>query len=353
MPVFAHDAFDDHEQVVFCRDAASGLQAIIAIHSTALGPAAGGCRMYPFATEEAALRDVLRLSRGMTYKNALAGLPLGGGKCVVIGDPLRPDKGAKLRALGRHLEALCGRYWTAVDVGIGPADADIIAETTEFVFARASQKPTDGWDTSVYTALGAFAAIEALVREVLEKGSLSGVRVAVQGVGATGQELCRLLHQAGARLVVSDVNAEAVGAVVAAYDAEAVPVDKIHAAQVDVFAPCALGGILNDATISQINAKIVCGIANNQLEAPHHGLALQDRGIIYAPDYVVNAGGIISAGRAIFATMDHAAAREQTLAIADTLLAIVTRAKAEGMATSDVADRMAAERIAAARNRPV
>ncbi|MEM7775440.1 MAG: amino acid dehydrogenase [Pseudomonadota bacterium] len=348
MPVFEHPEFDWHDQVVFCSDAATGLKAIVGIHDTRLGPAAGGCRMYPYASFEDALTDVLRLSHGMTYKNALAGLPLGGGKCVIIADPAAPGKAAKLRALGRHIQSLGGRYWTAVDVGIGAQDADTIAETADFVFARASQRPPDGLATSDYTALGAFSGLRACVKHVLGRATLDGVRVAVQGVGATGRELCRLLHEAGATLWISDVNADAVRAVVTETGATSVPINEIHAQDVDVFAPCALGAVINDDTVSVLRARIVCGIANNQLAEPRHGQALADRGIAYAPDYVVNAGGVISSARVIFASMDHAAAEAQTLAIYDTVLEVLERAAKDGRTTEAIADQIAEERLAKA-----
>lgn len=349
MTVFNQPDFSDHEQVIFCSEPKSGLRAIIAIHDSTLGPAAGGCRMYPYASEADALKDVLRLSRGMTYKNALAGLPLGGGKCVVIADPKAPGKSEKLRALGQHLQSLGGRYWTAVDVGIGAADADIIAETSDYVFARASQQPADGLSTSDYTALGAFHALKATVAHVMGRATLDGVRIAVQGVGATGRELCRLLRAEGAQLVVSDVNSAAVEEVCAATGATVVPVNVIHAKDVDVFAPCALGGVLNDTTIPELKAKAVCGIANNQLAEPRHAVALSAAGIAYAPDYAVNAGGIISAGRAIFAEMNHAAALAQVEAIGATVREILERADRDDRTSAEIADKIAEERIASAR----
>lgn len=347
MPVFGHPAFSGHEDVVFCSDAASGLKAIIAIHDTRLGPAAGGCRMHPYVTEAEALNDVLRLARGMTYKNALAGLPLGGGKCVVIGDPKAPYKASRLRALGHHIQMLGGRYWTAVDVGVGAEDVEVIAETAEFVFARASQRSEGDLATSAYTALGAFSAMKGCVKHVLQRDDLEGLRVAVQGVGATGRELCRLLASAGARLWIADVNEAAVRAVTEDTGATAVPVPLIHAQDVDVFAPCALGAILNDETVPELRAPIVCGTANNQLQEPRHGHELAERGIVYAPDFAVNAGGIIASSRVIFAELDHETAKRQTLAIEDTVRDILERARREGRPTSEVAEEMAEERLAA------
>ena len=352
MAVFKSEAFRDHEQVLFCCDPVSGLRAIITVHSTALGSAAGGCRMYDYAREDDALVDVLRLSRGMTYKNALAGLPLGGGKCVVIGDNRAPDKAEKLRALGRHIQSLGGRYWTAVDIGIGADDADVIAESCDFVFARASQRPAGDIPTSHYTALGAFHGVKAAAAHVLGRdgasGDVSGLRVGVQGVGATGAELCRLLSGSGAALVIADVNAAAVEDVRDETGADVVAADEIHRASVDVFAPCALGGVINDQTVGEISAKIVCGIANNQLAEPRHDRELNARGIAYVPDYVVNAGGIISSGRAVFAEMDIAEATAQTIAIGETVREILERSDREQQTTSSIADRIAEERVRAA-----
>jgi leucine dehydrogenase len=345
MSPFAHPEFDHHEQVLFCHDQAAGLFGIIAIHSTALGPAAGGCRMYPYATADEALTDVLRLSRGMTYKNAVAGLPLGGGKSVIVADPARPDKATLLRAFSRHVQALGGRYWTAIDVGVGPADADVLAEQCDYVFARASQYP-DGFGPSQFTALGGFAGIRAVAKYVLGRDDLRGVRVAVQGLGSTGRELCRLLHDAGAALWVADVAGEAVRFVVDAYGATPVDPAVIHAQDVDVFAPCALGGVIDDRTLPQLRARAVCGVANNQLRAPRHGAALRERGIAYVPDYVVNAGGMIGASTVIFSTADHDASVRKILGLYDTVLSILQRADAEGRPSSDVADDLARARMA-------
>lgn len=348
MTPFEHPEFDRHEQVLFCHDEATGLHAIIAIHSTALGPAAGGCRMYPYETVGDALTDVLRLSRGMSYKSAMAGLPLGGGKCVIIADPARADKPALLRAFSRHVQALGGRYWTAIDVGVDPRDADILAEQCDYIFARASQYP-DGFSPSLFTALGGFTGIRAAAKHVLGRDDLGQIRVAVQGAGSTGRDLCRRLYQAGARLIVADVDAKAARFVADAYGAQVVDPAEIHAQEVDVFAPCALGAVINDRTLPQVKAKIVCGVANNQLEAPRHGVALRDRGITYVPDYVVNAGGMMGASTVIFAQPDYAAAETRILGLFDTILSILQAAEREGRSPAEIADRLAERRIAAAR----
>lgn len=352
MSLFDHPEFDRHEQVLYCHDASTGLRGIIAIHSTALGPAAGGCRMYPYATVDDALTDVLRLSRGMSYKNALAGLPLGGGKCVVIADPARRGKADLLCAFARHVQALGGRYWTAIDIGVDPQDADIMAERCDYVFARASQYPA-GFSPSFFTARGGLAGIRATAKHVLKREDLRGVRVAVQGLGATGDDLCRRLHAAGAALVVADIKVEAVRAVVDATGALAVDPAAIHAQDVDIFAPCAMGAVINDATVPELRARAICGLANNQLAAPRHGAALHRRGIAYVPDYIVNAGGMIGASGAIVGPASAAAA-DPTRCIEglyDTVLQILRDADAQGRPPSEIADDLARARIAAGKPR--
>lgn len=348
MPVFDHAEFDGHDQVLFCADPDVDLTAIIAIHSTALGPAAGGCRMHPYATTDDALTDVLRLSRGMSYKNALAGLPLGGGKAVIVADPSRPDKADLLRAFSRHVQDLGGRYWTAIDVGIEPSDADIIAERCDYTFTRASQYEP-GFNPSAFTSLGGFTGIRAAVSHLWGRDELVGLRVGIQGLGATGSGLAELLHEAGARLVVADVRSEAVADIVHRFGAEAVPPDTIHAQDVDVFAPCALGAGLNDETIPDIKAKIICGLANNQLAEARHGETLRRAGIVYVPDYVVNAGGMIGAGSVIYGTATRQESTERILGLYDTIRSILETADTADLPPSEVADRMALERIAAAR----
>ncbi len=347
MSVFDHPEFDHHEEVVFCHNAEAGLFGIIAVHSTALGPAAGGCRMYPYASLDDALTDVLRLSRGMSYKNSAAGLPLGGGKCVIVADPTRPDKADLLRAMAEHVQTLGGRYWTAIDVGMTPADADILAERSDYVFTRASQYP-DGFNPSHFTALGGFVGIRAVVKHTMGRDDLEGVRVAVQGVGATGSDLSRRLHEAGAVLTVADVNQAAVDAMVSQYGATAADPDTIHAADVDVFAPCALGAVLNDRTIPELEAKAVAGLANNQLAEPRHAQMLKERGITYVPDYVVNAGGVIGSSTVIFTTPNREESIERIEGLYDTILKILEQAEAEDRLPSEIADELALARIQAA-----
>lgn len=343
MSVFSHPEFD-HEQVLFCHDPEIGLKGIIAIHSTALGPAAGGCRMFPYASEQEALTDVLRLSRGMSFKNSVAGLPLGGGKSVIIADPSHPDKADLLRAFSRHVQALGGRYWTAIDVGVGPEDADTLAENCDYIFARASQYEP-GFNPSLFTALGGFTGIRAVAKHIWGHDDLKGLRVAVQGLGQTGGDLCRQLHDAGAELVVSDVRDDAVRDMVKKYGATPVAPDAIHAQDVDILAPCAMGAVINDATLPEIKAKAICGLANNQLTETRHGQALRDRGIAYVPDYVVNAGGMLGTSTVIFTTPSREASHQRILGLYDTILSILARADAQGLPSSQVADEIALERM--------
>lgn len=344
MPVFTQEDFDSHEQVIFCNDATVGLFGIIAIHNTNLGPAAGGCRMYPYDSVDAALKDVLRLSKGMSYKNAMAGLPLGGGKCVIIADPSRPDKADLLRAFSKHVQTLGGRYWTAIDVGVNPNDADILAENCDYIFARASQYP-EGFSASKFTALGGFTGIRAVAKYIWNKPDLNGLKIAVQGLGGTGRDLSRQLHEAGAQLFVADINEDAVRYVVDHYGATRVAPDEIHSQEVDIFAPCALGGIINDQSISEIKAKAICGLANNQLATPEHGVMLMEKGIVYVPDYVVNAGGMMGAGTRIFSQPTIEESNNRVLELYDIILNLLEKAHKENRPTSEVADEIALEKI--------
>ena len=342
--IFDHPDFDAHEQVIFCNDPSLGLKAIIALHSTALGPAAGGCRMHPYASEEEALTDVLRLSKGMTYKSAVAGLPLGGGKCVIIADPRDPKKPELLRAFANHVQSLAGRYWTAIDIGVGPGDADILAERCDYIFARASLYEP-GFNPSEFTALGGFMGVKAVGEAVFGRPDLKGLRVAVQGLGATGYALSKHLHEEGAKLVVADVRTDAVARVVSEFGATPADPEHIHAADVDLFAPCALGAGLNDQTIPEIKAKAICGLANNQLAEDRHGEALQRAGIAYVPDYVVNAGGMMGASTVIFTEPSREASIRKIEGLKDTIKKILIRAATEGRPTSEIANAMAMERI--------
>ena len=347
MSIFEHPDFTGHEQVLYCHDPAvgkTGLKAIIAIHSTKLGPAAGGCRMHPYESEQAALTDALRLSQGMSFKNSVAGLPLGGGKCVIIADPAAPGKEELLRAFAKHVQNLNGRYWTAIDIGVGPEDADILAENCDYIFARASQYEP-GFNPSSFTALGGFIGIKAALGCMKDGPQLKGLRVAVQGLGATGYGLSRHLHEAGALLTVADVKHALVEKAVAEFDAIVATPEQIHATDVDVLAPCAMGATLNDNTIPEIRAKIICGLANNQLAEARHGAALLKQGITYVPDYVVNAGGMMGASMVIFTEPSREASLKRIEGLCESIQEIITRSLNENRPTSEIANELALARI--------
>ena len=335
--------FSDHERVFEVRHPAAGLHAIIAIHDTTLGPALGGCRMWPYASATGAMRDALRLSRGMTFKSALAGLELGGGKAVVIGDPKTGKSGALFRAFGSVVEGLRGSYITGEDLGTSVEDMDWVGERTSHVIGTTRR----GGDPSPMTALGVCEGIKAAVKFRLASDTLAGVKVAVQGLGHVGYALCQRLAGEGARLVVADIDAERVTRATEEFDATALAPEKIHAADADVFAPCAFGAVLNDDSIPELRCAIIGGSANNQLENEKHGEALRARGLLYAPDYVINAGGLIS-GSMELAGEDPRGAKAWALVcqIGATLGEIFTRAEADGVAPSVIADRIAVERIA-------
>lgn len=343
MSIFdAHD-FDSHEQVMFCYDAASGLKAIIAIHNTNLGPSLGGCRFWPYTSEEEALKDVLRLSRGMTYKSALANLKFGGGKSVIIGNPATEKTPEKLHAFGRFVERLKGLYITAEDVGTTTQDMGVIFQETKYVVGREAKEGGSG-DPSPLTALGVFTAIRASVYYKLGKTDLSGIKVAVEGLGHVGLDLVRRLSEAGASLVVTDINKASLQNAVDRFGAQAVGPDDVFGADVDVFVPCALGGILNDKTIPLLKCKIIAGSANNQLAEPYHAKLLEERGILYAPDYLVNAGGLINVSYE-GPTYNLEVVKKHVEGIYDTLLEIFETAKAHRMTTSEVSDCLAREKF--------
>ena len=347
MAVFSLSDFADHEQVVFVSDDKSGLKAIIAVHNSKLGPALGGCRMWPYASEEEAVRDVLRLSRGMTYKSAMANLKLGGGKSVIIGNPRTHKTPELLAAFARALEQLNGRYIAAEDSGTSVADMKYMTQFTQHV-AGIHDKPSDAGtrsgDPSPATAYGTFIGIRAAVKERLGRDSLDGLRVAVQGVGNVGFDLARQLKEAGAQLWVTDIHREALVQAGKELGATVVAPDEIFGLDVDVFAPCALGAILNDTTIPQLKASIVAGAANNQLAEARHGLELMKRGILYAPDYVINAGGIIDVYHERIG-FDRAALLKHIEGIHDNLMEVFERARAEERPTGEVADAIAEERF--------
>ncbi|GEK46009.1 Glu/Leu/Phe/Val family dehydrogenase [Bisbaumannia pacifica] len=342
--MFDHPDFDHHEQVVYGCDEASGLKAIIAIHNTHLGPALGGLRVFPYASDGEALSDVLRLSRGMSYKSALAGLPLGGGKAVIIADPRRDKTPALMRAMGRLVERLGGRYITAEDSGTGEADMQWIAEETTYVTGLRRSEDESG-DPSPFTARGVFHGLQAAVRHRLGRDDLDGVRVAIQGVGSVGAHLARQLKAAGAELVISDIDATAVAHLAEELGAATLPPEAILDADVDVFAPCALGGAIDEAACRRLKAKVVAGAANNQLATPAAGEALHRRGILYAPDYVTNAGGVIEVAWQRRSDYDRQAVIAQVERIGTTLATIFERASREGERPEQVADRLAEERF--------
>jgi valine dehydrogenase (NAD+) len=337
----------DHEQVVFCHDAQSGLRAIIAVHSTALGPALGGTRFYPYASEEAAVADALRLSRAMSYKNSLAGLDLGGGKAVIIGDPNSDKTEALLRAYGRFVEALGGRYLTACDVGTYNADLDVVARETRFAHGRSEAYGGCG-DSSVLTAYGVFQGMRAAAQHTWGSPTLSGRTVAVAGVGKVGSWLVEHLVDDGADVVVTDVDPAAVARLQARYPQVKSVADtaELIATSHDVYAPCALGGALDEQTVAALPSSIVCGGANNQLATPAVAEQLRGRGILYAPDYLVNAGGVIQVEDERHG-FSFPRAQAKASGIFDVALRVFQTADDEGVSPAVAADRLAEERIQA------
>jgi valine dehydrogenase (NAD+) len=344
MGVFTADS--GHEQVVFCQDKQSGLKAIIAIYSTALGPSLGGTRFYPYRSEAEAIHDALELSRGMAYKNAMAGLDLGGGKAVIWGDPATDKSEALLRAYGRFVESLGGRYYTACDVGTYVADMDVVAKETRFVTGRSVEHGGAG-DSSILTAYGVYQGMRAAAEHVWGSPSLRGRRVGVSGVGKVGRHLLEHLTADGASVAVTDVNEAALDWVRASYPQADVVADAatLAAADLDVYAPCALGGALDDATVPALRAKIVCGAANNQLAHPGIEKLLADRGILYTPDYVVNSGGVIQVADEIEG-FSFERAKSRAARIYDTTRQILALSDAEGVPPAVAADRMAERRMA-------
>ncbi|MFA6409713.1 MAG: Glu/Leu/Phe/Val dehydrogenase, partial [Gammaproteobacteria bacterium] len=294
MNIYDSPSFDKHEQVVFCQDHATGLKAIIAIHNTQLGPALGGCRMYPYSKIEDAIEDVLRLSKGMTYKASVANLNLGGGKAVIIGDPKKLGNEAFFRTFGRFVQGLSGRYITAEDVGTNTKFMEWISQETDHAVGVPACFGGSG-DPSPFTAHGTFVGVKAAWKKTTGKDSLNGVKISVQGIGNVGYNLCKELHKDGAILYVNDVNESAVAKAVKEFSATAVSDADLYKLDVDIYSPCALGATINDKTIHQLKCSVIAGAANNQLaEEKKHGAALQKAGILYAPDYVINAGGLIN-----------------------------------------------------------
>jgi leucine dehydrogenase len=343
MSVFEHINGDGYEQVVFCSDDQSGLRAIVAIHSTALGPALGGTRFYPYDNEGEALIDVLRLAKGMTYKAAAAGLDLGGGKAVIIGDPRRIKSEELLRAYGRFVESLGGRYITAEDVGTMLEDMDVVRRESRWVTGCSKTYGGSG-DPSPVTAYGVLQGIKASALEVFGDASLKGRTVALQGVGKVGHALCGYLVEEGADVTIADIDVDNLARAVADFGVQTAPLEKIHAHEADVFAPCALGGIVNDDTISDFRCKIIAGAANNQLATEAHGEKLRDLGILYAPDFVINAGGLINVEDELRG-YDRDRAMKKVEGIYKAMQLIFALSAERSMSTAKAAREFAEERI--------
>jgi leucine dehydrogenase len=339
MALFDLTDFDNHEQVVFCSDDESGLKAIIAIHNTKLGPAIGGCRMWDYASDEEALVDVLRLSKGMTYKNAMAGLKMGGGKSVIIGDAKTLKSDALFKAFGQALNRLNGRYLSAEDVNITTKDIAITNTVSSFVTGTEGKSG----NPSPFTALGTFLGIKACVKHKFNRDDLTGLKIAVQGLGSVGYGLCEHLYNAGAKLFVTDINQEALNKAANELDATIVSLTEIYDQDVDVYAPCALGASINDDTIKRIKAKIIAGCANNQLAESRHDQILVDKGILYAPDYVINAGGIINVSFEENYNVESATKKVEDIYF--TLLDVFNKADKQNKPTGLIADEMAREII--------
>jgi leucine dehydrogenase len=342
--MFDKPAFAGHESVHHFFDAKTGLRAIIALHSTARGPAAGGCRMWKYATAEDAFVDALRLSEGMSYKNAMADLPLGGGKAVIWGNS-RTDKTPDLfRALGRAINSLNGTYWSAEDVGVSVQDMAFAAEETKFVSGLSTGKAASG-DPSPVTAKGVFLGLKAAALRAFGTDDLTNRTITVQGVGHVGGYLCSHLARAGAKLVITDVNAEAVDQVARATGAQVVDPADIYDVAADIFSPNALGAIINPETLPRLRVRVIAGGANNQLATPEMGDRLSEKGVVYAPDYVINGGGIINVASEISGAYDPAWVEAKLQRLIQTLGDVLDRAQREGRAANRVADAIARGRI--------
>lgn len=348
MSVFSHIEFFDHQQVCFFKDTHSGLKAIIAVHSTKLGPALGGCRMWPYANEDDALSDVLRLSKGMTYKTALANLKLGGGKSVIIGDPRKDKSDALLRAMGAFINQLSGQYIAAEDSGISVQDVQIMAKESAHIAGVNNRLDLNGnmknGDPSPATAYGTFVGLSAAVRHKLGRNSLEGLKVAIQGVGNVGYGLAEHLYQAGAQLFVSDIHKEHLDRAERNLNAKIIHAEEILTLDVDVLAPCALGAVINDQSIPMLKAKIIAGAANNQLHRAEHGEQLKEKGILYAPDFVINAGGVIDIGLDQTGA-DAATIHQHVTQIGDTLREIFQLSDKENISTSQIANQLAEKKL--------
>ena len=350
MAVFSDSAFDNHERVLFCSDPDTGLNAIIAIHSTALGPSAGGTRLWNYVSDDDALHDVLRLSQGMSYKNAMAGLRMGGGKAVIIKTPNFDGSDALYERFGEFVDSLNGDYITAEDVGMSVGIMEMVARKTRFVTGLPQSSGKAGGDPSPKTACGILHGIRAAARFKLGRNDLDGLSVAVQGVGKVGYNLCGLLHGAGASLIVADIEADRVERVCDEFGATSAGLDDILFEAVDVVSPCALGAVFTGQSIPRIQAGIVAGAANNQLETPEDGQRLVDRDILYAPDYVINGGGIINVACEYEGEVDDAAVMDLVAKIGPRLTDIFEEARKTGTPTNVIADAKARSIIAAARS---
>ena len=339
----------DYENIFFCQEKTLGLKAIIVIHDTTLGPAAGGIRMWPYESEAEAMKDVLRLARGMTYKCAAAGTSYGGGKCVVIGDPKRDKTEARLRALGRFINRLNGLFLTGVDVGTTPEDMLVVRQETPYVVTVPESWGGPG-DSSQATAYGVVQGIRASLKEIYGSPGLQGRTIALQGIGAVGKHALKYLVEAGALVTIADIDHERARLVAAEYNTHLVSPEEIHRLNVDVYCPCALGNVLNDQTIPELRCKIVCGSANNQLGEEHHGDLLQQRGILYAPDYIVNTGGLLSGLDSLNpGGFNRQRAMEQVSRLYDAMENIIAISKGQNIPTYRAADVLAEQRIMAIR----
>jgi len=348
-PVFGQQSFDDHEQIVFCNDKDTGLKAIIGIHNTVLGPALGGTRMWNYATEWDALNDVLRLSRGMTFKSAITGLNLGGGKAVIIGDAKTQKTPELMLRFGEFVHSLSGRYITAEDVGMETSDMDLVRTVTPYVTGISEEKGGAG-NPSPITAYGVFMGMKAAAKYSFGTEMLEDKRVFVQGIGNVGESLVEHLINEGAEVFITDINRERLEEVRDKYHVTIYEGDNLYAEPMDIYAPCALGATVNDTTIHQLQAKVIAGAANNQLaDETKHGMLLHQKGIVYAPDFLINAGGIIN----VYAELENYGKQEiyrKTENIYNTTLEILSKAEAQGISTHQAALEIAQARIDARKN---
>ena len=349
-PVFGQISFDDHEQVVFCNDKDTGLKAIIGIHNTVLGPALGGTRMWNYSSEWEALNDVLRLSRGMTFKSAITGLNLGGGKAVIIGDAKKDKTPEMMKRFGEFVHSLSGKYITAEDVGMETEDMDTVREVTPYVTGISESKGGSG-NPSPITAYGVFMGMKAAAKFKYGTDDLEGKRVLVQGIGHVGETLVEYLREEGAEVFITDINEERMELISKKYGAQIFPETDIYGAEVDIYAPCALGATINDDTINRLNVDVIAGAANNQLaDEVTHGEILQKRGIVYAPDFLINAGGIIN----VYAELENYDRQEimrKTENIYDTTLKILEKAAKDDITTHFAALQVAKQRILDRKNK--